>query len=383
MPRPLSCIPLSLTAATMLLLAATAPQAQTLLSGDHSIDGQLCVGTDCTDTEDPAPQYGIVIKQTQPGIYFEDTSTAGFPTVDWEIVTGSSFSSADDFLAIRNAQTAAHLLYLSPYAPDNAIYLDNLGQVGLGTSLPQQNLHISGGSTAGIRLEDTDMSPYAWDLNGNSVGFYVYDPQAMNIPFEIRTAAPNGALYIASNGYTGLGTRSPDAPLEVSDDESFSFFRLTATEAAINRSVDVVFTQGPLGTGEFRYNIVDGDGPEMRLNADGDMTLDGTLTTGGPTCDAGCDAVFDPSFERLSVTEHAALMWEKGHLPAIGPTIPGAPINLSERIGTLTNELEHAHIYIETLHGKIERLEDETARIDAQEQVIARLTARLEALEAD
>ena len=218
MPRPLSCIPLSLTAATMLLLAATAPQAQTLLSGDHSIDGQLCVGTDCTDTEDPAPQYGIVIKQTQPGIYFEDTSTAGFPTVDWEIVTGSSFASADDFLAIRNAQTAAHLLYLSPYAPDNAIYLDNLGQVGLGTSLPQQNLHISGGSTAGIRLEDTDMSPYAWDLNGNSVGFYVYDPQAMNIPFEIRTAAPNGALYIASNGYTGLGTRSPDAPLEVSDE---------------------------------------------------------------------------------------------------------------------------------------------------------------------
>jgi hypothetical protein len=206
MPRPLSCIPLSLTAATMLLLAATAPQAQTLLSGDHSIDGQLCVGTDCTDTEDPAPQYGIVIKQTQPGIYFEDTSTAGFPTVDWEIVT--------------------------------------------------------------------------------------------------------------------------------------------------------------------------------RLNADGDMTLDGTLTTGGPACDSGCDAVFDPSFERLSVTEHAALMWDKGHLPAIGPTVPGAPVNLPEKMGAILNELEHAHIYIETLHGKIERLEDETARIDAQEQVIARLTARLEALEA-
>ncbi|MEQ8292651.1 MAG: hypothetical protein RIA08_10635 [Roseovarius sp.] len=61
----------------------------------------------------------------------------------------------------------------------------------------------------------------------------------------------------------------------------------------------------------------------------------------------------------------------------------GAPINLSERIGTLTNELEHAHIYIEELHGKIERLEAETARIDAQEQVIAQLAARLEALAAD
>jgi len=120
-----------------------------------------------------------------------------------------------------------------------------------------------------------------------------------------------------------------------------------------------------------RYNIVDGDNQEMSLDADGNMILDGTLTTGGLTCDTGCDAVFDADFPRLSVSDHAALTWEQGHLPAVGPTLPGAPMNLSEKMGGILNELEHAHIYIEELND----------RLAAQEALNARLIARLDALE--
>ena len=82
--------------------------------------------------------------------------------------------------------------------------------------------------------------------------------------------------------------------------------------------------------------------------------------------------MFDAGFERLSVSDHADLMWENGHLPAVGPTLPGAPMNVSEKMGAMLNELEHAHIYIEQLH-------DEARARDA---VIADLVARLEAVEA-
>ena len=51
--------------------------------------------------------------------------------------------------------------------------------------------------------------------------------------------------------------------------------------------------------------------------------------------DSGCDAVFDAGFERLSVTDHAALMWENGHLPSVGPTLPNAPMNVSEKMGAI------------------------------------------------
>ena len=185
-------------------------------------------------------------------------------------------------------------------------------------------------------------------------------------------------LELAANGNVGIGTGTPQAPLEISDDETFSFFRITATDAPINQSADVVFTEGPLRTGELRYNIVDGDGPEMRLNADGDMVLTGTLTTAGPTCAAGCDAVFEPDYDRLSITEHASEMWEKGYLPAVGPTRPGAPLNVAEKLGAVLNELEHAHIYIEQVH---EDLVDQRARLDRQDRLISSLLQRLETVE--
>ncbi|MDM8166655.1 hypothetical protein, partial [Roseovarius sp.] len=190
------------------------------------------------------------------------------------------------------------------------------------------------------------------------------------LPFQVRPGAPDSSIDIASSGNVGIGTNTPDAPLEVSNDDTFSFFRVTATGAPVNQSVDVVFTQGPLGTGEFRYNIVDGDGPEMRLNADGDMAIDGTLTTSG-SCSVGCDAVFDAGYTLPSIEEHHARTLALGHLPNVGPTRDGEPWDVTDKMGRILNELEHAHLYIA-------RLNEQNA---AQAAQIAALTARLDALD--
>ncbi|MEQ8923737.1 MAG: hypothetical protein RIE60_23305, partial [Roseovarius sp.] len=286
-----------------------------------------------------------------------------------------------DAFIISDLTAGTRPFWLLGDAPDNSLYVDHRGYLGLGTSMPQADLHITNKilGQAFIRLEESFGPPHSWDVIASSSGFLVSDVTGGTTPVIVIAGAPDQSLYIAADGNVGLGTSAPDAPLEVSNDGTFSYFRITAQQAATNQSVDVTFTQGPLGNGEMRYNIVDGDGPEMRLNADGDMRIDGTLTTGGPSCDSGCDAVFDAAFERLSVTDHAALMWENGHLPAVGPTLPGALMNVSEKMGGMLNELEHAHIYIETLHRENAAQE---ARIDAQAAQIAALIARLDALES-
>jgi len=46
-------------------------------------------------------------------------------------------------------------------------------------------------------------------------------------------------------------------------------------------------------------------------------------------------------------------MWEHNHLPGVGPTTEGNPVDLTEKVSVLINELEKAHIYIERLHERL------------------------------
>lgn len=383
--RPVFAQITRLTALPLLATLLAEPAAAQVLeaSSDATIRDSLCIGGECAD--DPTPDFvadaftsSLELRDFRTRIDFVDSSDSDFPNTNWAIQLNepnlSIASGGTEYFAIQDTSAGTVPVLVRGSAPTNALYLSESGAIGLQTSMPQASLHIVDAGTFAepiIRLEDSTGTPYVWDLRANDAGFYLFDNTVSTLPFQVRPGAPTSSLEITSSGFVGIGTGTPDAPLEVSSDDTFSFFRVTATGAATNQSADVVFTEGPLGTGEFRYNIVDGDGPEMRLNAEGDITITGTLTTGGPTCAGGCDAVFDADFERLSVTDHAALMWENGHLPAVGPTLPGQPMNLPEKMGAMLNELEHAHIYIEELN----------ARLAAQEALNARLIARLDALE--
>ena len=365
------------SALRLLAIASVFPaatHAQTLLSGDHSVDGALCVGEGCSSSED-FEDFALKIKQNNTWLKFEDTSsTSSFPTNDWQIRVNDSLNGGAGHFSIVDDETGNTILRLDAGALNASLHVASSGHVGLGTTIPTDELHIFDSLDPSITFEE---SSWKWKLAGNVEGFYLLDPQNSAIPFEIRSGAPARAFHINSEGQVGLGTDTPDAPLEVSDADSFSFFRITARGAPVNQSVDVVFTQGPLNTGELRYNIVDGDGPEMRLNADGDLVIRGTLTTGGPTCDGGCDAVFT---ERRIIPEddYAARMWADGHLPFVGPTAPEAPVNVSEKLGGMLNALEHAHVFIERQNERIATLEAEKA---AQDERMAELEARLMALE--
>ena len=103
----------------------------------------------------------------------------------------------------------------------------------------------------------------------------------------------------------------------------------------------------------------------------GDAIVFGTLTTGGTACGGGCDLVFSASYDLPSISDHAARMYELGHLPNVGPTIENQPINVSDKLGRMLNELEHAHIYIAELERAVRRIPDLEARLAAMEARLA------------
>ncbi|MGR3405114.1 hypothetical protein [Roseovarius indicus] len=378
-------MPKALCTATVLALLPVPAIADDVFN-DHVIvrSTMLCVGLSCVDGEPTVTGYqaAVKIKDFTATILFDDTSTnADLPFHDWRLNANERNLYGRNAFYITDVTSGTDPFWVEGGAPDDALFVADDGFVGLGTSTPLSDLHIVGdGAFPRIRLEHVDGVSHAWEVGASSTFWYIRDVTGDGTPVGVEAGTPSNTFVIRNTGWVGIGTSLPDAPLEVSSDDTYSYFRITAEQAAINRSADVTFTGGPLGTGELRYNIVDGDGPEMRLNANGDMVLDGTLTTGGPTCDGGCDAVFTKR-RIIPEGEYAARMWADGHLPFVGPTRPEAPINVSEKMGGMLNALEHAHVFIERQNGRIATLEAEIAALrDAQAAQIASLTQRLAAL---
>ena len=397
---------------------STTATAQTVLSGDYSVDGELCVGGDCTGSE----TFGngligqIKIKGQEPGLVLEDTG--GTSTNDWKI---QGNATNEDSISIGDVTSGTFPFKVMGAAPDNSLLVAADGKIGLGTMLPTANLHLKNGPLSEIRFEAANSSDFNYLLQANEFGFYFFTqspgivqqntprviihknapPFAFAVdPSEVRIGPGNSTYDFRINGVdgsdpsarypplfftdsstnrVGIGTETPDAPLQLSSRDTFNFFRITANGAAVNESVDITFTGGPLGTGQLRYNILDGDNQEMSLDANGNMVLDGTLTTAGPTCAAGCDRVFAEDYALKSIADHQAQMWTNGYLPNVGPTPEDGPFNVSDKMGRMLNELEHAHIYIGELHDRLEAQESEKA---ALQDTVAQQEARLAALEA-
>jgi len=357
-----------LPAALLALPIATAAPADDVVFDDQIVIGNQCVGPDCVSDEDFGSSTAI-FKDPLIRLDFIDTSSI-VPANDWRFLFNDpSGLGAQSYFKLQDSTAGTTPFTIMAGAPSTAFHMNAAGRVGLGTTLPQNTLHIADDGSVSFRLEETS-TPYSWTFNANEFAFWIRDRTADTTPFVVQATAPNNSLWVAGDGDIGLGTSIPEAPLELFNEETFNFFRITADGAAINQSVDITFTQGPLGTGELRYNIVDGDGPEMRLNADGDMTLDGTLTTAG-SCSVGCDAVFDAGYPLPTIEEHHARTLALGHLPNVGPTRDGEPWDVTDKMGRILNELEHAHLFIA-------QLSEQNA---AQAAQIAALTARLDALD--
>jgi hypothetical protein len=359
-----------------LSLSAGMARADIIHADDVIINGMsLCVGADCVNGE----AFGfdtIRLKENNLRIDFLDTSnSASFPNRRWRIIVNDSANGGLNRFSIQDVTGSAIPFTIEAGAPTNSLYVDDGGRLGLGTSTPVVDVHIKSGNTPTLRLEQDGSSgftPQTWDVAGNEANFFIRDAtNGSTLPFRIFPGAPSNALNIqATTGNVGMGTTSPGAALHVTENLAdfgptillentnainFVGFRLTTSGG----NIDFNNTNG-----EFRLNFDDDDNQELALTADGNLTIDGDLTTSTTTYP---DYVFEPGYKLLSLVEVASYIKNNGHLPNIpvaNMTDKGMKVNVSKLQLKLLEKIEELTLY--TLQQE-ERINTQEEKINALE----------------
>jgi hypothetical protein len=196
-----------------------------VIPDDLIVQGSACVGLDCVNNEN----FGfdtIRVKENNTRIQFDDTSSsAGFPTNNWQIKANDSGSGGASFLgfvdqgASGNSETGTLVFAVDAGAPANSIRVSSTGRVGFRTATPVLDMHANTSDTPAIRLEQNNTGGFTaqtWDVAGNEANFFVRDvTSGSRLPFRIRPGAPTSSIDISASGNVGIGTASPQTTLDI------------------------------------------------------------------------------------------------------------------------------------------------------------------------
>ncbi len=275
-----------------------------VIPDDLIVQGSGCFGFDCVNNE----SFGfdtIRLKENNLRIKFEDTSSsAGFPTTDWQLTANDSASGGANKFSIEDITSAKVPFTITGGASTNSIFADSTGRIGFRTSTPVLDLHVSTSNTPALRLEQTAAGGFTaqtWDVAGNEANFFVRDVTGgSRLPFRIRPGAPTSSIDISADGKVGMGTASPQANLHVSG---------SATD-------DVFFGLGPFP----------GSGPALNIGYAGtSFGRGGTFVNARP--DASATAP-NPSFRIMTKNVQRIIVDDEGFIgigtdvSALNPTAP-------------------------------------------------------------
>ena len=272
-----------------------------VIPDDLIVQGSLCVGFDCVNNE----SFGfdtIRLKENNTRIKFEDTSVGSFPTNDWQLTANDSASGGASKFSIEDITGAKVPFTITAGAATNSIFLDSTGRMGLRTSTPVLDIHANTSNTPAFRMEQNNgggFTAQTWDLGGNEANFFVRDVTSGSLlPFRIRPGAPTSSIDIAADGNVGLGTASPNARLDVKQDQDNfigglqlrrsttndtwaittgsdnNFYFGYATDASLGNAVADFSVQPLVLTTTNRVGIGTA-GPDQKLSVNGDASKTG------------------------------------------------------------------------------------------------------------
>lgn len=363
---------------------------------DVIIQGSACIGLDCVNGE----VFGfdtIRTKENNTRIQFDDTSTtAGFPTNNWQIRANSSANGGASFLAFvdqgatGNSEAGTIVFEVDAGAPANSLRVSSTGRVGLRTATPVLDLHINTSDTPAHRLEQNSAGGFTaqtWDIAGNEANFFVRDVTGgSRLPFRIRPGAPTSSIDIAANGNVGIGTASPVERLHSKVSSGDSVWRMdTATKAAgvlklFDATGDVTLQTNSIANAVYLKD--NGNVGIGTTNPAGKLDVNGTIFQRGILLHA--DYVFEPTYALESIEEHADFMWTNKHLPAVGGRKVDEHgrevVEIGARMRGMLEEIEKAHIYITTLSDRITKKNAAMAMLERQNAELAERLARIEAM---
>lgn len=293
--------------------------ADQYFADDVIVDGSLCVGFDCVNGE----SFGfdtIRMKENNVRLQFDDTSTsASFPKNDWRIMANDTTNGGNEYLAFEDSTAGNKPFLVEKGAGANALYVDNGGNVGFGTSTPVVELHVDDGDTPTLRLAQTGASgftPQIWDMAGNETNFFVRDvTNGSKLPLRIQPSAPTSSIYIKSTGDVGMGAgTSPSASLHVkrTDGTAQILVEEASGTVAIRNMISVTNNGGAfvamldtrgansidIGNNNNNLLIKTGTKTLVLQQSTGNMTIGGNLTVSG-----GCTGCRNDTVSSMSASD--------------------------------------------------------------------------------
>ncbi len=258
-----------------------APLGQ-VIAEDLIVQGSICSGIDCANSE----SFGfdtLRLKENNLRIHFDDTSTGGsFPATDWRLEVNDTANGGINRFSLVDATANTTPYTIEGSAPNNSLYVDDAGNVGMGTNSPAVKLQVSDGDSPTLRLEQNGsvgFTPQTWDIGGNESNFFVRNvTSGSSLPFRILMAAENDQLVL-SNGNTGLYTDSPNQDLHISRSGNATIgLESTATGdpdwTISNNGATDRFEISDTTDGNVAEDL---DGAEFSLDASGNLTIAGLL----------------------------------------------------------------------------------------------------------
>jgi hypothetical protein len=229
-----------------------------VIADDLIVQGSACVGLDCVDGEN----FGfdtIRVKENNTRIQYDDTSTsAGFPSNNWQIRANASGSGGGNFLAFvdqgttGNSETGTIIFEVDAGAPPNSLRVSSAGKVGIRTATPVLDVHANSSDTPAIRLEQNNSGGFTaqtWDIGANEANFFVRSvTTGSQLPFRIRPGAPTSSVDINANGNVGLNTASPRLRLE-----ALGAVGLPATSGTAQTGIARFSQSGGVGVVDFGF----------------------------------------------------------------------------------------------------------------------------------
>jgi len=271
------------------------------------VDGGGDVGL---GTKTPVVELHIVDGDS-PTLRLEQNGSSGFQPQTWDVAGNET-----NFF-VRDATNGSKLPFrIRPTAPDNSIYIDTDGDVGMGTNSPDAQLHVVAG----------DQTP------------------AVHVAATAGTGA-NDSILLENNGPARMVLRN-------------STKTSTATEDA-----DWILNSN----GTFRISA-GADTAEFVLDASGNLTLSGNCADAGGGGGCTADHVFESGYDLMPLEGLAAFIAKNKRLP----DVPSAEdtrregLNLTKMNGRLLEKIEELTLYTLQQQERIDRLEAEILAVHQQ-----------------
>jgi len=226
-------------------------------------DGRVGIGTDSPTQKLDVIGVGRFVGSGSSQIRIETSNSSSYRL---DLIANYSYAnpvSLEGYAGYAFLKTIDGGNAVALYTLNNPrLFINSSGNVGIGTTSPQNNLHIEGDAPT-LRLSDSNSSSTStvsstiqfWDRNNTARAGYLGYPTTTNPDFAIKNEISNGDVWIAagdvermritSAGNVGIGTTSPDDGVHIYGAGNGKGLKIEATSGNYESAVLKLYPKSP------------------------------------------------------------------------------------------------------------------------------------------